>query len=88
MKNFYEKLLEEVVSNALKYKRTISIGIYKVVKQGKIYILYDTDFYMGDITLERKDNIVLSFNMVAKQWQKDIVESAIQNQFGIKFIKS
>ena len=87
MKNFYEKLLDEVVSNALKFKRTVRLGIYKVVKQGKIYILYDTDFYMGDITLERNDNIVLSFNMVAKQWQKDIVESAIQNQFGIKFIK-
>jgi hypothetical protein len=87
MKNFYEKLLDEVVSNALKFKRTVRLGIYKVVKSGTTYNLYDTDIYMGMIDLSSSGDFIINFNMIAKTWQRSIVQSAIEQQFGITFIK-
>jgi len=88
MKNFYEQLLHDTITDALKFKRTIRNDIYSVVKDGKTFKLYDTDFYMGIITVKTKGDVLVSFNMVAKTWQKGIIKSAIENEFDIIFIKN
>ena len=83
--NYFEDCLNSAVTDALRLKRSVRVGLYRIVQSASKMAFYDTDIQFGECSI-LKGEVTLSFNMTAKAWQRKLIIDLLEKKFKNKFM--